>query len=163
MKMRSPKDEGSAGFTVELDSRLAPDEALRRVLDLRQHDRIIPFTRVEPALPADQLVAGTEFTARTGVGPLAFNDRMRVEQIAIGAAESGAVISKHAPVIGGTIRLTVTASGSGSRLLWRQRVLLPWLPRFVQPVAARIIRLGYRRVLSRLLATDPMAGQASNR
>lgn len=157
----SPASALGAVFVVELESALAAGAALRRVLDLREHDRIIPFTRVRPAVSADELTAGTEFVARTGLGPVGFDDVMRVEEIGFGdgggdAERDGdgvarAIISKHAPAIRGTIRLTITPAVGGSHVRWEQEVLLPWLPRFVQGLAARVVRAGYRRVLGQLL------------
>ena len=149
----------AAGFTISLESPLQPGDALRRILDLRQHDRLIPLTRVNPAMAADDLAAGTEFVARTGIGRLGFDDRMRVQRIFMDDPDggSGAVITKHARVIQGTIRLTITPTPTGSHIRWYQSVRLPWLPRFVQPAAAWVIRLGYLRVLTTLLATESEA------
>ena len=156
--MKPSADVAPASFTVELTTALTPDEALLRILDLRQHDRIIPFTRVTPTMPADELAPGTEFVARTGLGRIGFDDVMRVEEIHIGApkAEASAVITKRARVIRGTIRLTITTTPASSHVRWHQTVRLPWLPGFAQGPATQVIRLGYRRVLSQLLAADPI-------
>ena len=143
-----------ASFVIELESSLAPAAALRRVLDLREHDRIIPFTRVNPPLSAEELSAGLEFVGRTGVGPVGFDDVMRVEEISFGDGDggAGAVVTKHARAIRGTIRLTITPVAGGSHVRWEQEVLLPWLPAFAQGLAAQVVRMGYRRVLGQLLA-----------
>lgn len=157
----TPSADGTqVSFTVTLDSSLAPEDALRRILDLRQHDRIIPFTRLTPTMAADELRPGTEFVARTGIGPVGFHDVMRVEQITLRRDDHSApsaVISKHGRVIRGTIRLTIISTPTGSHVRWDQEVQLPWLPRFAQAPAVRIIRLGYRRVLSQLLSSEPVA------
>lgn len=152
--MTSSADSAQGSFTVHFDTPLAPEDALRRILDLRQHDRIIPFTRLTPTMAADQLRPGTEFVARTGIGPVGFNDVMRVERINLGddQSEAGALISKHGRVIHGTIQVTITPGTAGSHISWHQSVHLPWLPGFVHAPAVRIMRLGYRRVLSQLLA-----------
>lgn len=152
-------DGARGSFTVTFDSPLAPDAALARILDLRQHDRIIPFTGLAPRMAADQLRPGSEFVARTAIGPVGFDDRMRVEAITLGAdqPEASAVISKHGRAIRGTIRLAITPTPTGSHVRWLQTVQLPWLPRFAQAPAVRIIRLGYRRVLSQLLAAEHLA------
>lgn len=158
--MTSPADSAQGSFTVHFDTPLAPEDALRRILDLRQHDRIIPFTRLTPTIAADQLRPGTEFVARTAIGPVGFNDVMRVEKITLRRDDhsvASTVISKNGRVIRGTIRLTITATSTGSHVRWDQEVQLPWLPRFAHAPAVRIIRVGYRRVLSQLLsvATTP--------
>lgn len=156
--MTSSADSAQGSFTVTFDTPLAPEDALRRILDLRQHDRIIPLTRVTPAVRAEALTSGTEFVARTGIGWLGFDDVMRVEKMTLGddQPQAGATITKHARVIRGTIRLSITATTSGSHVHWHQTVQLPWLPRFAQSPAARVIRLGYRQVLSQLVAAEPL-------
>ena len=70
-----------AGFIIELICDAPPDDVLRRVLDLRAHSRVIPLTRVTPEVAADQLAVGTVFVARTSVGPVGFDDPMRVDQL----------------------------------------------------------------------------------
>ncbi|GAA4898541.1 hypothetical protein GCM10025789_15610 [Tessaracoccus lubricantis] len=146
-----------ASFTVEIACTCPPREALRRVLDLRQHSRIIPFTSVSPALTLDELAPGAEFIARTAVGPVGFDDVMRVDELTQGADFSAARvrISKHGRAIRGTILLTVMPIRDGSLVTWHQQVRLPWLPGFLQPLAARVIRAGYQAVLRKLLALDP--------
>lgn len=85
---------GAAGreafFVIDLFVPLSPHEAFRRALDLRAHDRIIPFTRVSPAVPADDLRPGFGFVARTGIGVLAFDDPMRVKSVHAGASNEPA-------------------------------------------------------------------------
>jgi len=141
-------------FTVDLSASIRPDEAFRRVLDLRAHNRVIPLTTVRPALPAEDLRPGSRFVARTGIGVLGFDDLMRVESITVGdpTEPASAVIVKEGRVIRGTIRLRITPTPAGCRLIWQQQVRLPWLPRFLQPLAAQALRRAYRRVLERLLA-----------
>jgi len=139
-----------ARFTVELQADCAPDEALRRLLDLRAHNRHIPFTRVTPAVPADELTPGSRFVGRTAVGRFGFNDHMRIEALTFDPA--AATIAKRGRVIRGVVQVTATPSATGSAVRWEQTVHLPWLPGFLQPTAARVLRVGYRRVLARLLA-----------
>lgn len=155
---RTPTHKQDASFTVQLATPLSPDEALARVLDLRVHDKVIPFTRVSPAVSAEDLKPGSVFVARTGVGPLGFDDPMMIEQIGAapdafaGAGSTGAVIVKQGRVLQGRVALQITPDAAGSQVRWRQDVRLPWLPALVQPLAAQVLRLGYRQVLTRLLA-----------
>lgn len=139
-----------AQFTVELPAACPPDEALRRLLDLRAHDRLIPLTRVTPAVSADELVVGSRFVGRTAVGRFGFNDHMRIEALTFDPA--AAAIAKRGRVIRGVVQVTATPSETGSAVRWEQTVHLPWLPGFLQSTAARVLRVGYRRVLARLLA-----------
>lgn len=145
-----------ASFTVEIECACPPEQSIRLILDLRRHSQIIPLTRVSPAVDVDGLVVGEHFVARTGVGPLAFNDVMRVEELSLGVAGSAASaqLSKHGRAIRGGIWLLVTPTPGGSLVQWHQEVLLPWLPGFMQGLAARVLKLGYRAVLSRLLAVE---------
>jgi len=139
-----------AGFVVELRTDLPPDEALRRVLDLRAHDRIIPLTRVTPAMPAGALTAGTRFVARTSLGPVGFDDPMRIEKLSF--VPASATIVKLGRVIRGVVSVEVTSSAGACLVRWSQSVDLPWLPGVLQSAAARVLKAGYRRVLQRLLS-----------
>lgn len=139
-----------AHFTVELPAACPPDQALRRLLDLRAHDRLIPLTRVNPAVSAEELTVGSRFVGRTGVGRFGFDDHMRIE--ALGFEPAAATIVKRGRVIRGVVHASAEPSATGSVVRWEQSVHLPWLPGFVQPTAARVLRAGYRRVLARLLA-----------
>lgn len=149
-----------ASFAITLTAGVTPDHAFLRVLDLRAHDRIIPFTRVSPAVPAEELRAGYRFVARTGIGVLGFDDPMRVESVSVhGPSEPAtAVLVKEGRVIQGRVRLQITPMSGGSRLTWHQQVRLPWLPGFLQTPAARVLRFGYRRMLTRLLPGMGRAG-----
>jgi len=139
----------TAAFVVDLPASCPPDEALRRVLDLRAHSRLIPLTTVTPAVAADDLVTGLTFVGRTAVGRVGFDDPMRI--LSLSFDPPAARIVKEGRVIAGAINITVTPAATGSRVRWEQTVHLRWLPRPLQPVAARILREGYRRVLSKLL------------
>ncbi|MHA6523620.1 SRPBCC family protein [Tessaracoccus sp. G1721] len=139
-----------ARFVVEVAADCPPSEALRRVLDLRAHNRLIPLTRVSPAVSADELAVGSRFVGRTAVGRFGFDDPMRLESLTFEPAD--AIIVKLGRAIRGDVRVTATPSATGSVVRWEQSVHLPWLPGFLQPTAALVLRAGYRRVLSRLLA-----------
>lgn len=151
---RRPDAGRGASFSLRLTTGVTPDEAFRRVLDLRAHDRIIPFTRVSPALRAEDLRPGTRFVARTGIGVLGFDDPMRVEAVHAGGPSepASAVLVKEGRAIRGSIRMQITPTPAGARVDWTQHVRLPWLPGFLQAPAARLLRFGYRRVLTQLLA-----------
>lgn len=146
--------DSMAAFVVELTAAADPDEIFSRLLDLRQHDRLVPLTRVTPALPAKDIRVGLRFVARSGVGPVGFHDPMMVQQLVRkGAHEPITVlIAKQGRVIQGLIEIEIIPTGAGSRLRWRQSVRLPWLPRSLQRGAARVLQLAYRRLLVRLLA-----------
>lgn len=143
--------QARAWFVVEVPADCAPAEALRRVLDLRAHSRLIPLTTVTPALSARELAVGSRFVGRTAVGPVGFDDPMRIEELSF-LPDAEARISKQGRVIRGDVRVRATPSPTGSLVRWEQSVHLPWLPGLLQPMAARALQFGYRRVLVRLLA-----------
>lgn len=145
---------GEASFTVEIRCSQPPAEAIGRILDLRQHSRVIPLTTVTPSVAAKSLAVGSRLVARTGLGRLGFDDVMLVEELSFGAdgSAAGARISKHGRAIRGAIHLSVAPTPDGSLVRWHQEVRLPWLARALQPLAARVLKLGYRAVLGTLLS-----------
>lgn len=144
-------------FVVRLESDLAPAVAWERMWDLDRHTTAIPFTRVGLDPPATALAVGAGFTGRTAFGRVGFDDTMRIEEWCppTGAEPGRAVVVKTGRLLGGRIEVGVDPAGSGgTRITWRQRVALPWLPgplRRLEWVAARLAAPGYRRVLRTLL------------
>lgn len=68
-----------ATFTVTLDSPLPAVEAWERVWALDSHTRLIPLTTLSgDGVGRRRLREGSRFVARTGVGPLGFDDVMTV-------------------------------------------------------------------------------------
>lgn len=143
-------------FVVEVEAPMAPAQAWTRVWDLDRHTAVIPLTTVGPVPPATRLGVGAEFCGRTGLGPLGFDDPMRVvvwEPPTTGAGR--AVVAKTGSVIAGGIEVTFTPDAGRTRITWRQHVELPWLPSRLsgaERLAARLVAPGYRMVLRRLLA-----------
>jgi len=142
-------------FRLALDSRLRPDEAWRRVLDLRAHSRVIPLTTVTgDALSALELRQGSRFVARTALGPIAVDDAMVVDEITEphDDAPGMARIHKEGRVVRGSIVLRVTPRPSGSRVEWVQQIRVRWVPALLDPVVAWVARRSYAATLRRLLA-----------
>lgn len=142
---------------IEVEAPLTPAQAWARVWDLDRHTAVIPLTSVATTPPARPLGVGVEFCGRTGIGPLGFDDPMRVVVWEPPAAGVGrAVVVKTGSVIGGRIEVTFTPVTDGGALItWRQQVELPWLPSplsWLEHPAARLVAPGYRLVLNRLLA-----------
>lgn len=146
----------TAEFVVRVEALWAPEQAWARVWDLGHHTRVIPLTTVESVPPATPLDAGVEFCGRTGIGPVGFDDPMRVvdwEPPTTG--EGRAAVVKTGSVIGGRIEVTFApGAGGGTLVSWRQQVEVPWLPSplaRLEDLAARVAAPGYRMVLRRLL------------
>jgi len=143
-----------ASFSVHLDSTLPAPEAWRRVLDLHAHTAVIPLTTVTgEAMSADRLVPGSRFVARTGVGPVGFDDVMVVDSISPPTAGAGgrARIHKEGKAVRGSIDLRVTPAGPGSRVEWSQQIGVRGVPRVLDPVVGRVARAAYGTALRRLL------------
>lgn len=141
-----------SSFVVSVETEHPPAETWARLWDLDRHTVVIPLTTVTPHPPATRLGAEAGFTGRTALGPLGFDDVMRVERW---APPESATVVKVGRVVGGRIEVTVVPLRHGSRVTWRQTVRLPWLPRplrWVEALAARVVAPGYRRVIRTLLA-----------
>lgn len=141
---------------VQMETELEPHVAWARLWDLDQHTAVIPLTTVTLDAPALALAAGAGFTGRTALGPVGFDDTMRVvvwEPPTTG--EGRAVVAKSGALIGGRIEVIVVPFiGGGAQITWRQDVQLPWLPSRLsrlEDAAARLAAPGYRRVLRTLL------------
>ena len=141
-----------SNFVVSVETEHPPAETWARLWDLDRHTAVIPLTTVTPHPPATRLGAEAGFTGRTALGPLGFDDVMRVERW---APPEFATVVKVGRVVGGRIEVSVVPLRHGSRVTWRQTVQLPWLParlRWVEALAARVMAPGYRRVIRTLLA-----------
>jgi hypothetical protein len=141
-------------FDIVITTPLSPGEAWARVLDLRGHDRFIPFTRITEGLAtADELHPGHLFTGRTAVGPVGFDDAMTIESITppTEAAPGRARIVKGGPLVLGAVDLTVTAHDGGSTVRWSQDLGVARLGRAASWVAGAVAPLLYRPLLKRLL------------
>ena len=146
-----------ATFRVRLSSAVPPDEAWRRVLDLRAHDRVIPLTRVTTGRSsAADLAPGSRFVARTGVGPVGFDDVMVVEAITPprGAEPGSARIRKEGKVVRGSIDLLMRATPTGSVVSWTQDIEVRGVPRALGWLTAGASRAAYGWALRRLLRGD---------
>lgn len=146
-----------ARFRIDLEVALAPEVAWARLWDLERHSEVIPLTRVSADPPAHVLAQAVEFRGRTGVGPLVFDDTMRVDQWRPPVDDEGghAVVGKTGRLLGGRIVVDVDPVATGSRVTWCQSMSLPWLPtrlQWLESIAARAAAPGYRMVLRRLLA-----------
>lgn len=142
-------------FHVALHSRHGVQECFARLFDLAAHDRLIPLTSVRSEPPSVPLAEGARFIARTGLGPLGFDDPMEVVVWRPpGPRHPGrATIVKHGRVITGRIDAIVTAreGSAGSTVYWTQQIGCPWLPTFLDRPVTFVARLAYARMLRRLV------------
>jgi hypothetical protein len=146
-------------FQIRIRTPLAAPEAWSRILDLRAHDRLVPFTHVtQGAVAASELRPGHRFVACTMVGHprfrrVGFNDVMTFEELVPPtASRSGhASIAKSGRFVLGSVAVTVTPHDGGSEVRWSQEFALSGLPELLNAVAAWGARAGYSLVLRRLL------------
>ena len=128
-------------FTFDQPPQVVWDE----LVDWAGHADWIPATRVEVG-PGDPTAVGTEFTAWTGFGPLALEDRMRVvrcdwdEATSSGSCE----VEKLGPILRGRAGFTIapdggsgdasgdgTGAGTGAQLDWFEDVTVRFVPQFL--------------------------------
>lgn len=133
-------------FSVELNFPVSADRLFAALVDWRSHQDWIPATTVR-VLEGDGGI-GTRFVARSGVGPLAFDDTMTVT--VLDAETRRAEVVKTGPLLGGGAGFSVDATASGARLHWHEAVEVPHLPRPLAPVAAWVGGLLFRTALRRL-------------
>ncbi|WP_229117696.1 hypothetical protein [Enemella evansiae] len=140
-----------AEFLIRIRSPLAPEETLAALFDLAAHTAVIPLTTVNH--DGRGLRAGTEFTAHTGLGPVGFDDPMRVlEWTPPEPNRTGRVlIAKQGWLLDGRIEALIRAADTGSVVEWRQELLVRGLPRRFDPLIARVGAAAYGMVIRQLL------------
>lgn len=140
---------GGARVVFDLDRTvtLEPAEAWARLTDWAGHAEWIPMTRVwvDPDDPA-------RFTAWSGPGPLALEDRMRATSQEFDGATGHCHVDKLGPVLVGSAAFTVAPGPTAGTTVvtWHEDVVVPHLPRFAAPVAAAIGRLLFGWSLGRM-------------
>lgn len=138
-------------FEVRHEFDSAPTAVWMRLVDWATHGDWIPATRVEgPDGPPTAV--GTEFTATTGIGPLALVDRMRVVRCEWDDATSSGdcEVAKIGPVLSGRAVFTVVPRGEGAVVNWLEDVQVARVPQFLASVAGGIGSIGFRLCMRRL-------------
>lgn len=93
---------------------------------------------------------GTRFVARSGLGPLGFDDHMTVTSF--DPATRSATVEKTGPWLTGTAGFAVTDRSDGCAVAWTEDVLAPGVPAFLAAAAAALARHAFRVALHRLAA-----------
>ena len=134
-------------FTVTRDLNLPADAVFAELIDWKAHEDWVPLTKV--IIHSGDGGAGTEFTATSGLGPLALPDRMRIDSL---DAETMTVhVTKHGPVLTGTVELKVTPTGASScRLDWFEDVRVPVLPQFLATPVGAAARQGFTTSIKKM-------------
>ncbi|WP_164412465.1 SRPBCC family protein [Streptomyces salinarius] len=142
-----------ATFSLERTVPLTPGEAWRRLTRWERHGDTVPLTRVT-AGPPGPTRRGTLVVARTGAGPLAFDDPMEVTvwQPPREDAPGRCRMEKRGGVVRGWAEIEVSAEPGGrARVVWREELDVRLLPSLFDGVLARSGRLVFGRTVDRLL------------
>ncbi|GAA4965707.1 SRPBCC family protein [Actinoplanes utahensis] len=146
-----------ARFTVTRDLRASATDTWNMLVDWPRHGDWVPLTTVR-VLGGRPDGVGARFVARTGLGPLGFDDPM---EIVVWEPPSGdrpgrCEITKHGRVVHGRAWFSVAAlPGGRSRVTWVEDVTVSprRITRFLGPVVTLIGRAGFTATL-RGLARD---------
>ncbi|MCD7437041.1 SRPBCC family protein [Streptomyces lincolnensis] len=140
-------------FLLERTAPLPLDEAWRRLTDWPRHGTVVPLTRVT-VITAPPTGEGTVFVARSGIGPLSFDDRMEVTVWRPPTDDLPGLcrLDKRGRVVTGWAEIEVRPGPGGrSRVLWREELRLRLLPRFLDPLLGPPARYVFGRAVNGLL------------
>jgi hypothetical protein len=143
-----------AFFLIERDTPLSPAGAWRRLTAWERHGATVPLTRIT-VRTAPPTGVGTVFVARTGLGPVAFEDPMRVtvwEPPGGPASRGRCRLEKTGRTVTGWAEIEVLPQARGARVRWREDLRVRPLPRAADALTARAGRLVFGRELAALLA-----------
>lgn len=107
------------------------------VTDWERHR--VPFTRIR--------TTDAGFTARTGIGPIGFDDPMEITHW---DPPRRVELRKRGKIIRGDATIDVETSGSGSVVTWTEEVRVAGVPRWCDAVVARLLTGMISLVLRRL-------------
>ena len=124
------------------------------VTDFAADGQWMPLTRMRTDEGTPR--PGWGFAGVSGLGPLAFSDSMLVTEWAPPreAGHGRFRVVKTGRLLGGWAQVDVEPHGSGSRLLWREDVVVRPLPfkRLFAPALARVSARLYGRAVDAMLA-----------
>jgi hypothetical protein len=143
-------------FEVSARTSLSPEETWRRLVDWPKHAAPVPLTSIR-VLTSTTSDVGTVFVARTGLGPVGFDDPMEVTEWAPPTDDEAGFcrLEKRGSAVTGWAELTVTPEpGGGSTAIWREDVHVWKLPGLFDWPTAMSSRLLLGRVLRHLLRSD---------
>lgn len=134
-------------FTVTRNLDLPADVVFAELINWKAHEDWVPLTKV--VIHSGDGGAGTEFTATSGIRPLALPDRMRIDSL--DAEAMTVAVTKIGPILTGTVDLKVTTTGSTSCILeWFEDVRVPILPQFLEAPVAAAARQGFTTSIKKM-------------
>ncbi|MFD4944835.1 SRPBCC family protein [Streptomyces sp. NPDC058239] len=141
-----------AVFRIERFTPLPAAESWRRVTDWERHAAHVPLTTI--TVPTGLTTGiGTVFVARTGVGPLGFDDPMEVVRWTPPAAGRAGLcrLEKRGSLVLGRASIDVYPTDSGSHVVWVEELAVRLLPRWADPLLAGAGRRVFGRALDGML------------
>ncbi len=146
-------------FTVEHDFAEPPARIWAAMVDWEGHGEWIPATTVDVD-PGDSTAVGATFTGKTGYGPIMLIDDMVITEIRwdADAGEGYCEVEKLGPILKGRAGFDLTATATGSRIVWFEDVTVPYLPSVIAPIVNRASAFGFSmamKKLAKLLSDDP--------
>ncbi|MGW4547151.1 SRPBCC family protein [Streptomyces violaceorubidus] len=142
-----------AVLSLERTVPLVPAEAWRRLTRWERHGDTVPLTRVT-AEPPGPTRRGTVVVARTGAGPLAFDDPMEVTlwQPPRPDAPGRCRLDKRGRVVRGWAEIEVRpAPDDRTRVMWREELDVRFLPPFLDGPLGRAGHHVFGRTVDHLL------------
>ncbi|MFJ6657047.1 SRPBCC family protein [Streptomyces sp. NPDC091377] len=142
-------------FLLERTAPLPPAEAWRRLTEWPRHGDAVPLTRVFVAT-APPSRTGTVVVARSGLGPLGFDDRMEITVWQPPGADTPGRcrLEKRGRVVLGWAEIEVLPGPGGrARVRWHEELGVRFLPRLFDPLLERTARAVFGRAVNRLLRT----------
>jgi hypothetical protein len=121
---------------------LTPQESWDRLTEWEGHGELVPLTRIT------RTPGG--FVARTGIGPVGFDDPMEIVE---SREPSFCRIEKRGRVVTGWAELSVEAYGRGSRVTWREDIHVRGTPRALDGLTRAASTRLFSRVIDGLLAS----------
>jgi hypothetical protein len=140
-------------FRLERTAPLPLDEAWRRLTEWPRHADVVPLTRVLVVTPPPTH-KGTVFVARSGLGPLAFDDRMEVTVWRPPTEDEPGLcrLEKRGRVVTGWAEIEVgPGPGGRSRVVWREELRVRFLPGFFDRPLGWAARSVFGRAVNVLL------------
>lgn len=142
-----------AFFRLWRTAPLPVDEAWRRLTEWPRHGAAVPLTRVTVSTPPPTST-GTVLVARSGLGPVTFDDRMEVTvwQPPVDGSPGLCRLEKRGRVVRGWAEIEVHPGPGGlTRVLWREDLRVRFLPGFCDPPLRAVSRVVFGRAVDTLL------------
>ncbi|QOV34699.1 SRPBCC family protein [Streptomyces ferrugineus] len=142
-----------ANFLLQRTVPLPLPEAWRRLTEWSRHADVAPLTRVRVTTPGPTH-EGTRFVARSGIGPLSFDDPMEVTVWRPPGDDAPGLcrLEKRGRVITGWAEIEVRPGPGGrARVLWREELRVRFVPGAFDGVVERTARAVFGRAVNRLL------------